>query len=154
MDVTKRYTKLLESSLILDAGSGFPFSNGLGNVGATTDAQHTTFTSGTTGIFQEVPITLFNQHTLQPLNPTVGQSGWHYKISLNTNFYLTPTTNLFFDVDNVFDKQTVLAYSTVDQAGAPYYSAPTAAYPQGRIYYGPSTIITPIFATFGFRTKF
>ena len=154
VDVTKRYTKLLESSIILDAGSGFPFSNGLANIGATTDAQHTTFTSGTTGIFQEVPITLFNQHTLQPQNPTVGQSGWHYKISINTNFYLTPTTNLFFDVDNVFDKQTVLAYSTVDQAGAPYYAAPTAAYPQGRIYYGPSTIITPIFATFGFRTKF
>jgi outer membrane receptor protein involved in Fe transport len=153
-DVTKRFNKILESSLILDAGSGFPFSNGLANTGEASDAQHTVFNGGGNSGFAEVPVTLTDQRTLQPQSPTIGQTGWHYKISLNTNFYLTPTTNLFFDVDNVFDKQTVLAYSTVDQAGAVYYSGPSAAYPQGRVYYGPSTIITPIFATFGFRVKF
>ena len=151
VDVTKRFNKLLETSVILDAGSGFPFSGGLAGLpgGEGADAQHTI-----SGNFNEVPVTLFNKSTLQPLNPVPGRSGWHYKISLNTNFYLTPTTSLFFDVDNVFDKKTVLNYATTTQAGAPYYDGPTAEFPQGRIYYGPSTIITPIFATFGFRTKF
>ena len=150
-DLTKRFNKAFETSVILDAGSGFPFSGGLaglpGGVGA--DAQHTVINS-----FNEVPVTVFDHSTLQPLNPVPGRSSWHYKISLNSNFYLTPTTNLFFDVDNVFDKQTVLNYATTTQAGAPYYDSPTAEYPQGRIFYGPSTIITPIFATFGFRTRF
>ena len=151
VDVTKRFNKLFESSIILDAGSGFPFSGGtaalVGGQGA--DAQHTI-----QGNFNEVPVTLFDRTALQPLNPTAGRSGWHYKISLNSNFYLTPTTSLFFDVDNVFDKQTVLNYATTTQSGTPYYEGPSAAFPQGRIYYGASTIITPIFATFGFRTKF
>jgi hypothetical protein len=154
VDLTKRFNKLFETSIILDAGSGFPFNNALANVGESSDAQHSQQTFGNNASFGEVPVTLFDKHTLQPFNPTVGQSGWHYKISLNSNFYLTPTTSVFFDVDNVFDKKTVLNYSTVNQAGTPYYDAPSAAYPQGRIYYGPSTIITPVFATFGFRTKF
>ncbi len=155
VDLTKRFNKLFETSIILDAGSGFPFSGGLAGLvnGPTTDTQHTSQTIGN-ATFQEVPVTLFNKQTLQPLNPVPGRSGWHYKISINSNFYLTPTTSLFFDVDNVFDKKTVLNYATTTQAGAPYYEAPTAEFPQGRIYYGPSTIITPIFATFGFRTKF
>ncbi len=155
VDVTKRFNKLFETSIILDAGSGFPFSGGLAGLpnGEGADAQHTITGIGN-ATFQEVPVVLPDRQTLQPLNPVPGRSGWHYKISINSNFYLTPTTSLFFDVDNVFDKKTVLNYSTTTQAGAPYYEGPTAAFPQGRIYYGPSTIITPIFATFGFRTKF
>ena len=155
VDLTKRFNKLFETSLILDAGSGFPFSGGgAGLVGGQgSDSQHTVQAIGAAN-YQEVPVTLFDRTSLQPLNPTAGQSGWHYKISLNTNFYLTPNTSLFFDVDNVFDKKTVLNYATSTQAGTPYYEGPTAAFPQGRIYYGASTIITPIFATFGFRTKF
>ena len=155
VDVTKRFNKLFETSIILDAGSGFPFSGGSNALvnGASTDAQHTSQTIGN-ATYQEVPVTLFDRTALQPLNPTAGRSGWHYKISLNSNFYLTPTTSLFFDVDNVFDKKTVLNYATATQAGAPYYEGPSAQFPQGRVYYGPSTIITPIFATFGFRTKF
>ena len=150
-DVTKRFNKLFETSIILDAGSGFPFSGGTGALvgGQGADSQHTIV-----GNYGEVPVTLFDKTALQPLNPTAGRSGWHYKISLNSNFYLTPTTSLFFDVDNVFDKQTVLNYATTTQSGTPYYEGPSAAFPQGRIYYGASTIITPIFATFGFRTKF
>ncbi len=128
VDVTKRFNKLFETSVILDAGSGFPFSGGLAGLpgGEGADAQHTI-----QGNFNEVPVTLFDKSTLQPLNPVPGRSGWHYKISLNSNFYLTPTTNLFFDVDNVFDKQTVLNYATTTQAGAPYYAGPTAEYPAG-----------------------
>ena len=153
VDVTKRFNKILESSVILDAGSGFPFKGGFPN-GEGGDAQHSTQLGIGNAGFSEVPITLLDQKTLQPLNPSPGQSGWHYKISLNTNFYVTPTTSLFFDVDNVFDKKTVLNYATATQSGTPYYAAPSAEYPQGRYYFGPSTIITPIFATFGFRTKF
>ena len=155
VDITKRFNKLFETSLILDAGSGFPFSGGaaglVGGVGA--DPQHTIQGLGQAN-YQEVPVTLFDRTSLQPLNPTAGRSSWHYKISLNSSFYITPNTSLFFNVDNVFDKQTVLNYATSTQAGTPYYDAPSAAYPQGRIYYGASTIITPIFATFGFRTRF
>ncbi len=155
VDLTKRFNKLFETSLILDAGSGFPFSGGTGALvgGQGADAQHTIQGAGA-ATFQEVPVTLFDKTSLQPLNPTAGRSGWHYKISLNSNFYLTPTTSLFFDVDNVFDKKTVLNYATTTQSGTPYYEGPSAAFPQGRVYYGASTIITPIFATFGFRTKF
>ena len=155
VDVTKRFNKTLESSIILDAGSGFPFSGGSAGLvgGQGSDSQHTVQAIGAAS-YQEVPVTLFDRTALQPLNPTAGRSGWHYKISLNTNFYLTPTTSLFFDVDNVFNKQTVLNYATSTQAGTPYYESPSAAFPQGRIYYGASTIITPVFATFGFRTKF
>ena len=155
VDVTKRFNKLFESSIILDAGSGFPFSGGTGALvgGLGADSQHTVEGVGAAN-FQEVPVTLFDRTALQPLNPTAGRSGWHYKISINSNFYLTPTTSLFFDVDNVFDKQTVLNYATTTQSGTPYYEGPSAAFPQGRVYYGASTIITPIFATFGFRTKF
>ena len=155
VDVTKRFNKLFETSVILDAGSGFPFTGGVSSLvgGEGADSQHTVQTIGAAN-YQEIPVTLFDKTSLQPLNPVPGRSGWHYKISLNSNFYLTPTTSLFFDVDNVFDKKTVLNYSTTTQAGTPYYDSPTAEFPQGRIYYGPSTIITPIFATFGFRTKF
>ena len=155
VDVTKRFSKLFETSVILDAGSGFPFVNGITSTptGATADAQHSGQTLGNAG-FNEVPVTLFDQRTLSPLNPTVGRSGWHYKISLNTNFYLTPTSSLFLDVDNLFSKNTVTNYNTATGSGAPYYVAPTAEFPQGRYYYGPATVITPTFLTFGFRTKF
>lgn len=153
VDVTKRFNKLFETSIILDAGSGFPFVNGLSQLGEGADPQHAVKVNGGAA-FNEVPVTLFDKHTLQPLNPTVGRTGWHYKISLNTNFYLTPTTSLFLDVDNVFDKQTVTNYGTATGAGTPYYATPTAEFPQGRYYYGPATIITPTFITFGFRSKF
>lgn len=155
VDVTKRFNKLFETSIILDAGSGFPFSGGVSSFagGEGADSQHS-FQGIGAATYQETPVTLIDKQALQPLNPVPGRSGWHYKISINSNFYLTPTTSLFFDVDNVFDKKTVLNYATTTQAGSPYYDGPSAEYPQGRYYYGPSTIITPIFATFGFRTKF
>ena len=154
-DLTKRFSKLFETSIILDAGSGFPFVNGITSTptGETADPQHAGQSIGNAG-FNEVPITLFDQRTLSPLNPTVGRSGWHYKISLNSNFYLTPTTSLFLDVDNLFGKNTVTNYNTATGSGAPYYVGPTAEFPQGRYYYGPATLITPTFLTFGFRTKF
>ena len=148
--INKRINKFIEESAFLDAGSGFPFQN-LGGGGS--DPQHAQNAVGA-ATFNEVPILLPDQRTLQPLNPVIGRSGWHYKITLNTNFNVTPSTTLFMNVDNIFDRKTVVNYSTATQAGTPYQLPPTAEYPQGKIYYGPSTIITPIFFTFGFRHKF
>ncbi len=148
--VNKRITKLFEESAVLDAGSGFPFTAA---VGGGSDPQHANQTSGNANFF-DVPILLADQKTLQPLNPLVGRSGWHYKISLNTSLNLTPDTSLFMNVDNVFDRKTVVSYSTVNPAGVPYYISPSAEFPQGRVYYGPNTILTPVFFTIGFRHKF
>jgi outer membrane receptor protein involved in Fe transport len=149
----KKLNKWFETSFILDAGSGYPFVNGLANVGEGADAQHSEQGIGSAD-FTQVPITGLDKTSLQPLNPVAGRSGWHYKVSINSNFYLSKLTNLFLNVDNVFDKKTVLAYSTTTQAGQSYYDPPSAQYPQGRIYYGNSTIITPIFLSFGVHTKF
>lgn len=149
----KKLNKWFETSFVLDAGSGYPFVNGLANVGEGADSQHSEQGVGNSD-FTQVPITLLDKTTLQPLNPIAGRSGWHYKLSINSNFYMTKTTNLFLNVDNVFDSKTVLAYSTQTQAGQTYYDPPSAAYPQGRIYYGNSTIITPVFVSFGIHSKF
>ncbi len=148
--VNKRFTKLLEESVVLDAGSGFPF---VAAIGGGVDPQRAAQGFGG-ATFGEVPIVLPDQSTLAALNPVPGRSGWHYKFSFNTNFNLTPETSLFLNVDNPFDRKTVLSYSTADTAGNPYYIAPTAAFPQGKVYYGPSTILTPVFLTVGFRHKF
>ena len=153
--IGKRLSKLIDFSTFLDAGSGFPFSGGsqaTGTLGSV-DSQHSEITNGSAD-FSEVPVVLQDGRTIQPINPVVGRTGWHYKITLNTNFYLTPTTNLFLNVDNIFDRKTAVTYATATQAGSPYYNAPTAAFPQGTNYYGPSTIITPIFLSFGFRHRF
>ncbi len=146
----KRINKFFEESAVLDAGSGFPF---VAAIGGGVDPQRASqgFNNAT---FGEVPILLADQKTIAPLNPVVGRSGWHYKISLNSSIILTPDTSLFVNVDNVFDKKTVVSYSTASPSGASYYIPPTAEYPQGRIYYGPNTIITPVFFTVGFRHKF
>jgi outer membrane receptor protein involved in Fe transport len=149
----KKLNKWFETSAVLDAGSGFPFINGLASVGEGADAQHSEQGVGNSD-FTEVPVTLLDKQTLQPLNPVAGRSGWHYKLSINSNFILSKATSLFLNVDNVLDSKTVLNYSTATQQGTPYYEAPSAAYPQGRVYYGKSTIITPIFVSFGVRTKF
>ncbi len=146
----KRINKFFEESAVLDAGSGFPFSVA---AGGGVDPQRSSQGFGQ-ATFGEVPILLPDQKTIAPLNPVVGRSGWHYKISLNSSFILTPDTSLFVNVDNVFDKKTVVSYATSDAAGNPYYIQPTAEYPQGRAYYGPSTILTPVFFTVGFRHKF
>jgi outer membrane receptor protein involved in Fe transport len=153
--VDKRATKLIEMAAFLDAGSGFPFAGGAtsnGNYGGA-DAQHGESLYGSAD-FTEVPVLLPNGQ-LQPAGSTViGHSGWHYKITLNTTFHITDSTSLFLNVDNVFDRLTVLTYATSTQAGQPYYHAPTAQYPQGWEYFGPSTTITPIFVSGGFRYKF
>ncbi len=148
--VDKKINKFFEESAVLDAGSGFPFVAG---VGGGVDPQRSSDSFGNAQ-FGEVPIVLADQKTLAPLNPVVGRSGWHYKISLNSSIILTPDTSLFLNVDNVFDKKTVVSYATSDPSGAPYYIAPTAEYPQGRRYFGPNTILTPVFFTVGFRHKF
>ena len=151
----KRINKFFEESAVLDAGSGFPFVAAVSQVGggAGVDPQRLSQGFGN-ATFGEVPIVLADQKTVAPLNPVVGRSGWHYKISLNSSIILTPDTSLFVNVDNVFDKKTVLTYSTSDASGALYYIKPTAEFPQGRVYYGPSTILTPVFFTVGFRHKF
>lgn len=155
--VSKRFSKLFGTSIVLDAGSGFPYNRGVatdGVVGASVDGQHGEKAFGTGGNLTEVPV-LLSGGQLSPLNPVVGRSGWHYKISLNSDFFLTPDTSLFLNVDNVFDKLTATVISTTDANGQIYYTAPTAAQPQGSIHYGAGAgSITPIFLSFGFRHKF
>lgn len=153
----KRFSKLFESSFILDAGSGFPFAGG----GATdtlflsgADAQHAEKIVGTAD-YSEIPVTLTsNGSAIQPYNPVVGRTGWHYKISINSNFYLTPDTNLFLNVDNVFDRLTATNLGTADLNAKAFYTPASAQYPQGRNYFGTQTTITPIFLTVGFRHRF
>lgn len=155
--VSKRFNKLFGTSIVLDAGSGFPFNAGVASDGVigNVDANHGEKLVGTNADFTEVPVLLNNGNTLSPLNPVVGRSGWHYKISLNSDIFLTPDTNLFVNVDNVFDRLTATVISTTDANGQIYYSAPTAQQPQGHISYGRGAgSITPIFLSFGFRHKF
>ena len=154
--INKKINSFFGTSLILDAGSGFPFNRGTASDGiiGSIDGQHGEKTVGTNGNLTEVPV-LLNSGTLSPLTPVVGNSGWHYKFGLNSDFFLTRDTNLFFNVDNVFDKLTATVISTADANGQIYYSQPTAAQPQGHIYYGRGVgSVTPIFLSFGFRHKF
>ena len=153
----KSFTKLLSTSFILDAGSGLPFfpsATNSGNIGAIGNA-FADIGSVTTGgaDFTQVPISLGGAR-LAPLNPVVGYTGWHYKISINNDFNLTPTFSLFLNVDNVFDKKTALSLATGTFSGEPYYVAPTAQYPQGQEVFRYQSKLTPVYLTFGFRQKF
>ena len=158
--INKRVSKLFEASLILDAGSGLPFfgtatSDGTfgGSVGPGFAAIHT-IAGGDTN-FTQVPISLAGAGgLLPPVNPVTGFTGWHYKISMTSNFNLTPAFSLFFNVDNIFDKKTALSLATGSLSNEPYYTAPTPQYPQGQEHFGSNSILTPIFLTFGFRQKF
>ncbi|MDQ2686959.1 MAG: hypothetical protein M3Y28_03745, partial [Armatimonadota bacterium] len=107
-----------------------------------------------TADFAEVPVVLFDNRSLPPINPVVGYTGWHYKLSINNNFYLTPDFNLFLNIDNVFDSNTALALATGTFSGEPYYNAPSAQYPQGQQVYRYQSKLTPLFLTFGFRRRF
>ena len=118
------------------------------------DGQHGEKLVGGNADLTEVPV-LLSGAQLSPLTPVVGHSSWHYKFSLNSDIFLTPDTNLFVNVDNVFDRLTATVISTTDANGKIYYTGPTAAQPQGSIHYGPGAgSITPIFLSFGFRHKF
>ena len=153
----KRFTKLLESTFVLDAGSGFPFAGGgaadslfLGGA----DAQHAEKIVGNAD-YSEVPVTLTSDgKAIQPYTPVVGRTGWHYKISINSNFYLTPDTNLFLNVDNIFDRLTATNLGTADLNAKEFYTPASAQYPQGRNYFGTQTTLTPVFVSVGFRHKF
>lgn len=153
----KNLNKLFGATFILDAGSGLPFyagSTGSGNFGAIGNG-FADIGSVTTGAaeFTQVPISLGGGR-LPPLNPLVGYTGWHYKISVNTDFNLTENTSLFLNVDNIFDKKTALSLATGTFSGEPYYTAPSAAYPQGQEVYRYQSKLTPIYLTFGFRQRF
>ncbi len=154
---TKRFTKLLETSFILDAGSGLPYytsgtdSGNFGSIG--TGFADIGGTTRPGQDFTQVPISLGGGQ-LPRLNPLVGYTGWHYKITLNNSFYLTPSFSLFLNVDNVFDKKTALSLATGTFSGEPYYVAPTAAYPQGQQVYRYQAKLTPVYITFGFRQRF
>lgn len=150
----KRLTKWLDTTILFDAGSGFPYQNTLGTFTAAADAQHAVFSTSQSNLFAQVPITMPNQTTLQPFNATPGMSGWHYKISLNSDIIVTPTTSFFVDVDNIFDSRTVLIYGTNPYSGPAYYLPPSPQYPQGRVYYGPRATQNPLFISFGVREKF
>jgi outer membrane receptor protein involved in Fe transport len=155
--VSKRFNHFFGTSVVLDAGSGFPYNRGVATDGTlltTADGQHGEKSFGNNGDLTEVPV-LLSGSQLSPLTPVVGNSGWHYKFSLNNDFFLTPQTNLFLNVDNVFDRLTATVISTTDANGQVYYSAPTAQQPQGHIYYGRGAgSVTPIFLSFGFRHRF
>lgn len=155
---TKRFTRLLESTFILDAGSGLPFYAGStidGNFRAT-GGQFGELGNvlGGAADFGEVPVVLSDNRTLPPINPVVGYTGWHYKFSINNNFYLTRDFSLFLNVDNVFDRKTALTLATGTFAGEPYFNAPSAQYPQGQQVYRYQSKLTPLFLTFGFRQRF
>ncbi len=159
--VSKKFNHFFGTSVVLDAGSGFPFNRGTAGDGTlfangvgAADGQHGEKTINSGGDLTEVPV-LLNNGALSPLSPVVGNSGWHYKISLNSDFFVSRDTNLFLNVDNVFDKQTATVISTTNAGGTLYYAGPTAAEPQGHIYYGRGAgSVTPIFLSFGFRHKF
>ncbi len=156
---TKRINKLFESTFILDAGSGLPFfpgatSTGGGNFGAIGSGfAEITGTNAGAGDFTNVPISV-GGGKLPAINPVTGYTGWHYKISINTDFNLTQDFSLFLNVDNVFDKKTALSLATGTFSGDPYYVSPTAAFPQGQEVFGTQSKVTPTFITFGFRQKF
>ena len=156
--VNKRVSRLFDATLILDAGSGLPFfSNATndgtfgGSAGPGFAAVHT-ITGGDSN-FTQVPV-LLGGNLLPAVNPVSGYTGWHYKISMTSNFNLTSDFSLFFNVDNIFDKKTALALATGSLSGEPYWTAPTPQYPQGQEHFGSSSILTPIFVTIGFRRKF
>jgi len=156
--IGKRLSRLFDGALILDAGSGLPFFGGPtndgtfgGSVGPGFAATHT-ITGGASN-FTQVPIVL-NGNVLPPVNPVSGYTGWHYKISMTSNFYLTQSFSLFFNVDNIFDRRTPLSLATGSISGEPYYDKPTAQYPQGQEHFGPNSVITPVFLTVGFRQRF
>lgn len=158
---TKRILKQLESTFILDAGSGLPFfSNASSTNGGTFGtagggfAEISNTTGSTLSNFTNVPVILNNGGTLPALNPIAGHTGWHYKISINSDFNITPDFSLFLNVDNIFDKLTPLSLSTATYSGQPFYNAPTAAFPQGTESFKPQSVITPTFLTFGFRQRF
>lgn len=159
--IGKRISKLFDGAIILDAGSGLPFFSSAtsdstfvtptGSVGPGFAAVHT-ITGGDSN-FTQVPI-LLGGNLLASVNPVTGYTGWHYKISLTSNFYLTPDFSLFLNVDNIFDRKTALALATGSLSGEPYWTPPTPQYPQGQEHFGPSSIITPVFLTVGFRQRF
>jgi hypothetical protein len=154
----KRISKQVETSINLDAGSGYPFLYGLGSSAFAgtiegADAQHAFNVFGEAE-FTEIPVVLPNRTTLAPIAVSPGKTGWAYRLSINTNFFLSDQTNLFFNVDNVFNKQIVRIFSTIDNNGNLFYDPPSAEYPQGRVYYGPKDIVTPVFLQFGIRTRF
>lgn len=154
---SKRISRNIETSINFDAGSGFPFLAGLGaNTGAVSpgvDSQHSSYEAGG-ALFEEVPVVLPDRQTLTPINASPGRTGWHYKFTINNNFYFNDNTNLFFNVDNIFDRRTVQQFATFDNNGNTFYEAPTEDYPQGRVYYGAKDITTPISVQFGVRTRF
>ncbi len=88
------------------------------------------------------------------MNPIAGHTGWHYKISINSDFNITPDFSLFLNVDNIFDKLTALSESTSTYSGLPFYNGPSAAFPQGTEGFKAQSVITPTFLTFGFRQRF
>lgn len=144
----KRIFKFFDTTAFLDAGSGFPFTGGLGS----NDSQHQSFAQEGAA-FNQVPVVV-NGNTLQPNSPIIGRTGWHYKFTLNSNFHVAEQTTLFVNVDNIFTRKTATVLATTTLSGLPYYRAPTAAFPQGQIYYGSQTVLTPRFLSFGVRTKF
>lgn len=161
--VGKRFTKLLETSFVLDAGSGLPFFSAATSDGSLVPPNFSSVGPGFADIhsvaggdaeFSQVPIAINGSGKLPQINPVAGYTGWHYKISVNTNFYLTPTFSLFLNVDNIFDKKTALNLGTGTIAGEPYYLSPTPQYPQGQEVYRAQSQLTPIFLTFGFRQRF
>ena len=146
--VNKRVFKFFDTSVILDAGSGYPYAGGVGG----SDAQHSSFSQGDAS-FNQVPIVV-NGNTLQPNNPIAGRTGWHYKFSWNSNFRVNEDSSFFLNIDNVFTRKTAIVKATSTLSGATFYNGPSAAFPQGQIYYGAQSVTTPRFISFGVRTKF
>jgi hypothetical protein len=148
--MSKHVSKVYETSFFMDAGSGFPIYDG---ATPTLDPQHGGYDFDGAG-YNEIPV-VTTGNTLNPNNPLAGFTGWHYKFSLNNTFHVSSKTQLFLNVDNIFNKLDELGENTqAPGTGVPYYHPPSAAFPQGQIYYGPANFVNPRFISFGIRESF
>jgi Carboxypeptidase regulatory-like domain len=142
--VNKTFGKRLQSSLVLDSGSGFPYGQSGLDLGGD-DPQHAP---------GGVPILVNGK--LQPNRPVVGWTGWHHKLSLNTTFQMDRHTTFFLTLDNLLNikKPTALVwYDPFTQAVIGMHD-PTAAYPNGYITYKPYSVVTPLFISVGVTRRF
>jgi len=142
--VNKKFGRRFETTMIVDAGSGFPFGQSGMDLGGT-DPQHAP---------GGVPILLNGQ--LQPNRPIVGRTGWHSKLSLNTSFHLSPTTSFFVNVDNLLNLKKATSMVWYD----PFTLSPigqrdaTPEYPNGYMEYRPYSVVNPLFISAGVQRRF
>lgn len=146
--VNKQWGKRLQTSLVIDSGSGFPFGQSGMDLGGP-DPQHWRNADG-----NPVPILLNGR--LQPNRPVVGWTGWHTKLGLNASYQTDRHTSFFLSVDNLFNvkKATALVWYDPFTLSPIGLNDPTPEYPNGYITYRPYSIVNPLFVSVGVTRKF